>query len=100
MQRLEKDTEKSFVDWLETFYVNEYYALKLSVLGRVGFPDRLIVGRKAFVMFIEFKRVGEEPRKLQLYWHKKLRALGFIVVVCETKEGAISEFKKYRKKHI
>lgn len=56
--------------------------LKLNVSGRRGWPDRIYLfnGR---VMFIEFKRQGEQPRKLQEYVHGQLRQHGFGVFVVD-----------------
>jgi hypothetical protein len=45
-----------------------------------GIPDTLAL-RNGTVVFIEFKREGEEPEALQLFRHKQLRAHGFIVII-------------------
>lgn len=64
------------------------YGLKLNVVARRGWPDRLFLGEGAKLCFIEFKAVGEKPRKLQLYIHKILKRLGFdVFVVDNVKEG-------------
>lgn len=57
-------------------------SLKLNVQGQIGWPDRIYLynGR---VLFIEFKRPGEKPRKVQLYVHEKIRAQGFNVVATD-----------------
>ena len=56
--------------------------LKLVMWGRIGWPDHLYLyhGR---VLFIEFKRAGEQPRKIQEYIHDKLRSHGFDVIVVD-----------------
>lgn len=56
--------------------------LKLNVLGRVGWPDRIFIYHKK-VMFIEFKREGERPRKIQDYVHDQIRAHGIPVYVVD-----------------
>lgn len=52
-----------------------------------GLPDRLCLfpGQKA--IFVELKTTGEKPRKIQIFIHNKLRALGFRVEVIDTIEG-------------
>lgn len=47
-----------------------------------GFPD---VGflRDGVIKFVEYKRPGEEPTKIQLAWHRKLRDKGFQVAVID-----------------
>jgi len=57
--------------------------LKLNVIGRIGWPDRLFLyqGR---VLFVEFKRQGERPRKMQEYIHGLIRRHGFKVAVIDT----------------
>jgi len=64
--------------------------VKLTILGRVGWPDRLYL-YKGKVLFIEFKRLGEKPKKIQLWMHSKIISHGFQVVVVDT----ISEGKDY-----
>lgn len=57
-------------------------SLKLVMWGRIGWPDHLYLfhGR---VLFIEFKRAGEKPRKIQEYIHERIRLHGFNVVVVD-----------------
>ena len=44
--------------------------------GIVGMPDRLLVCPHAPDIFIEFKRPGERPEKIQEHWHDLLRGMG------------------------
>lgn len=52
-----------------------------------GLPDRLCLfpGQKA--IFVELKTTGEKPRKIQVFIHNRLKALGFRVEVIDTLEG-------------
>ena len=52
-----------------------------------GLPDRLCLfpGQKA--IFVELKTTGEKPRKIQVFIHNRLRALGFRVEVIDSIEG-------------
>ena len=58
-------------------------ALKLANTGIDGYPDRLVLIALGKVAFVEVKAPGEQPRKLQLKRHKKLRSLGFKVYVLD-----------------
>jgi hypothetical protein len=51
--------------------------------SRVGFPDRLLIrpAHRGPVVFMEFKRTGEKPTKIQQYWLDKLREMGAQAVV-------------------
>lgn len=53
--------------------------------GYNGMPDRIAVCRGR-IMFIEVKRPGEKPRKLQRARHLELKALGAQTMVVSTKE--------------
>ena len=55
--------------------------LKLTIAGNRGWPDRLLLWPNRGVMFIEFKRPGQKPRKLQEFVHAAIRRLGFVVEV-------------------
>ena len=83
--RLETNIEKDYVHYAATRGV---LALKLSIPGRRNYPDRLNLCGNGYVFFIEFKRKGEEPRPAQLSNHRKLRARGYNVYVCDTLEQA------------
>jgi len=57
--------------------------LKLTILGRVGWPDYIFLYYGARVLFIEFKREGKKPKKIQAYIHSQLRKMGFKVLVID-----------------
>jgi hypothetical protein len=44
--------------------------------GTVGFPDRLLIRPHRADVFVEFKRPGQKPTKIQAYWHGRLRLMG------------------------
>ncbi len=92
MFRAESKVENDFVADLEEwgFMHNiDVVTLKLNLRGRKGWPDRLVMWEGGHMMFIEFKRPGEEPRRLQVYVHKQLRALGFEVQVHDNTRNAL-----------
>lgn len=77
---LEIDIEIKFTE-----YAAEHgcLSLKMQIPGWRNWPDRQILCKNGHVFFIEFKLPGEEPRKGQIYRHKKLREMGFSVYVCD-----------------
>ena len=60
-------------------------ALKLVCPGWTGVPDRLILMPGARVYFAETKDLGKTPKRRQLYVHDRLRALGFMVFVPDSR---------------
>ena len=60
-------------------------ALKLVCPGCTGVPDRLILMPGARVYFAETKDLGKTPKRWQLYVHDRLRALGFMVFVPDSR---------------
>ena len=62
--------------------------LSVKLLGQIGLPDRLILLPGPKILFVETKAPGKRPRKIQRWWHDKLRKLGFRVEVIDTPEQA------------
>lgn len=60
-------------------------ALKLVCPGWTGVPDRLILMPGGRAYFAETKDAGKKPRPRQRYVHERLRALGFLVFVPNSK---------------
>lgn len=64
-----------------------------------GVPDRIVIA-PTLTAFVELKRPGEKPRKLQLAVHRQIREAGGAVFVASTKSevdavlDAIAEGKK------
>lgn len=65
-----------------------YPVIKLNILGRRGWPDRVFLMPAGRSAYIEFKRVDEKARPLQEFIHKQLRELGHAVEICETFDQA------------
>lgn len=92
---LERDIERAFVDAMrEQGILKKFAVVKLNLMGFRGWPDRLIFGDKRFVLFIEFKRPGEEPSPHQSKIHRVLRGWGFTVLVIDDKGTARGIAKK------
>ncbi|MBG6243514.1 MAG: VRR-NUC domain-containing protein [Candidatus Symbiopectobacterium sp. Dall1.0] len=60
-------------------------AYKFVSPGRRGVPDRLVVLPGGRVLFVECKAPGQKARPAQQREHARLRALGFTVVVVDSK---------------
>jgi hypothetical protein len=66
-----------------------FWCLKLTVLGRRGFPDRLILCPGGRVRFVECKRPDAFARASQKLVHSAMKRLGFFVCVVDTPEQAL-----------
>ena len=94
--RYESTVEYRFYNELLKWGVKEgilIEVLKLNVVGRRGWPDRMILWQGEHVLFIEFKRPGEEARPLQSYIHQVLRRMGFSIAVFEDTMEALKYAK-------
>ena len=79
MTQLERDIERALVGMVKR---HDGLCLKWVCPGWSGVPDRIILLPGGRVLFAETKRPkGGEVRKLQEWWHKTLRRLGFTVWV-------------------
>lgn len=68
--RPEEKIEQAVVAWAEA---RGWDAIKMNIQGNRGYPDRLFISQVGVHVWIEFKRPGEKPRKLQDYRLKALR---------------------------
>jgi hypothetical protein len=93
IRRKEKSIETAFVRWVGT--LENWYAWKFSPDGTRGLPDRIVLGPGGTIFFIEFKRPGEKPTRLQSYIHGILKDLGFDVYVCDDAEKAKKILRRY-----
>jgi len=61
--------------------------VKMTVLGRRGFVDRLVIMPGGRIIFVELKRPsGGRLSMHQIQWHKQLTALGVAVAVVRNVE--------------
>jgi len=81
--RLERDIEAkvggALLRWAAENSARMLY-LKLNVSNVAGIPDRLVLSDDR-VVFVEFKRPGMKPTKIQEYMHERIRRMGFTVLV-------------------
>lgn len=66
-----------------------YFCRKLAWLGRRSAPDRLFSREDRGVVFIEFKKPGEDATLAQSIEHRRMRAAGMEVHVCDSIEAAM-----------
>jgi hypothetical protein len=92
----EAKTETRFNRKLEDWAGKNYLEIinwKITPFGVRGLPDRIIMWPGRGIMFIEFKAPGQEPRKLQVFIHERLRRLGFIVETHDDEYAALESVK-------
>lgn len=78
MEKRERDIEK----WLrEKIQQLGGVAMKFTSLGNDGVPDRIAILPGGQVWFIELKKDGEVPTKIQEWQIERLRKLGCNVAV-------------------
>lgn len=73
--KLERVEERKYVERAEG---RGYVVIKLAMsgpYGKAGFDDRITLAEEGVTVLFEFKRDGEEPRKLQNYRHQTLKRL-------------------------
>lgn len=76
-------TLESTIERAAVRYARERGAMmpKFSDPGRIGAPDRVVLGTGGRMVFIEFKRPGGKVSDHQLRYHAALVARGFAVHV-------------------
>jgi hypothetical protein len=62
-------------------------AYKFVSPGNDGVPDRIVLLPGAKIAFVELKAPGKKPTALQELQHKRIRGLGFAVLVIDSKAG-------------
>lgn len=80
----EKIIERKLV---EAVKANGGMCIKLLCDNLLGLPDRMVLMPHSKIAFAELKTTGQKPRRVQVFMHEKLRALGFRVEVIDTTEG-------------
>lgn len=82
----EKLIERKLVELVK---INNGMCIKLLCDQLIGLPDRLCLFPGCKIIFVELKSTGRKPKRIQVFMHNKLRALGFRVEVIDTVEGVI-----------
>ena len=71
--------------------IEKHLVAEVKKAGGVAFKDRIVLLPGGRLVFVECKAPGKPPRADQVREHERLRALGFSVVVLDSKnlEGII-----------
>ena len=77
----EKVVERKLVELVK---MNGGMCIKLLCDQLIGLPDRMCLFPGHKIVFVELKT---KPKRIQMYMHNKLRALGFRVEVIDTIKG-------------
>ena len=80
----EKAVERKLVELVKA---NGGMCIKMLCDQLIGLPDRLCLFPNHKIVFVELNTTGLKPKRIQVYMHKKLRALGFRVEVIDTIKG-------------
>lgn len=82
----EKLVERKLVELVKA---NKGMCIKLLCDQLIGLPDRLCLFPGHKIVFVELKTTGQKPKRIQIFMHNRLRALGFRVEVIDTVEGVV-----------
>lgn len=83
----EKVVERKLVELVK---INGGMCIKLLCDQLIGLPDRMCLFPGHKIVFVELKTTGQKPKRIQMYMHNKLRALGFRVEVIDTVESVVN----------
>lgn len=88
MQKETVDSEKLIERKLvEAVKAKGGMCIKLLCDQLIGLPDRMCLFPSQKIVFVELKTTGKKPKRIQVFIHNKLRALGFRVEVIDTVKG-------------
>lgn len=95
MRRLESSIEVAFGQWLFKLSDGAWLYFKWYSEDDTGWPDRWLVGPGGRIVFVEWKRNGEEPEPLQARRIEQLKRRGHRVYVWDHLPTAKREFAAY-----
>ena len=90
--KLEVDIEQAAADWA---CARGWESIKFTPRGSRGWPDRIFISISGVHVWIEFKKNGKEPRKVQLYRIKQLRKRAVNAFWIDNLEEAQTTLKFY-----
>jgi len=71
------------------------WCIKMPTIHNAGLPDRLCLLPGGRLIFVELKATGKKPSPLQEAIHRKLRGIGFTVLIIDSTEGVKEFIAKY-----
>lgn len=60
-----------------------------KMYGTKGIPDRLCIGPRGQMFFVEFKDIGNTVSQVQYAYHKQLEKRGVVILVAYTKNEVL-----------
>ena len=90
MSQLEKQEEQKVADWCKKHGV---LFIKFTPFGSRGWPDRIAVFPGGLHCWIEMKRAGKKPRRLQAHRMGTLQTQGALVAWFDDAETTIDFLK-------
>jgi hypothetical protein len=73
---------------------------KQNVINYRGRTDRMVLGKKRYIVFVEFKLPGQDLTPLQRIEFENLKKLGFRAVICRSTEDVYNKVVVPYLKHI
>lgn len=89
----EKLIERRLVELVK---LNGGMCIKLLCNHIIGLPDRLCLFPGSRMVFVELKTTGQKPKKIQVYVHNKIKALGFEVIVIDSINGVNQLIERFK----
>ena len=84
----ESDVDQKIKRWCD---INGVLYIKFNPFGSRGWPDRIAIFPSGFHLWIELKRKGKKPRKLQFHRIEQLNSQGAVAVYFDNAEECIAE---------
>ncbi len=92
MARLEADEERDFAKWCKK---QDILTIKFTPFGDCGWPDRICIMPGGLHVWMEMKRRGKKPRRLQDHRIQMLRIRGANAHWADCAEDAIEILEGY-----
>ena len=90
MSQLEAHEEQRVLKWCTDHRV---LCIKFTPMGSCGWPDRICIFPNGFHVWLELKRRGKKPRKLQLFRMGQLEETGAVSAWFDSADKTIAFLK-------
>jgi len=87
MSQLEAHEEARVVKWCKDHNI---LCIKFTPMGSCGWPDRIVVMPNGFHVWLELKRRGKKPRRLQTYRMQQLMDHGAVAAWFDSADKTIA----------
>jgi len=92
MSKLEKDVEAKVKKWCDK---HDVLYIKFTPFGSRGWPDRIVIFPNGVHIWLELKRRGKVPRKIQTYRMNQLNARRVRAVWSDDADNCITYLEQY-----